>query len=154
MSVILTPLYVCELVYMHILILCICFCAHVCTRLFMYSYLCVQILMFIWICLRVFVCLHVYELLIFVYTVHNYKSIKNFQKNICHHPGLFFWVHLAGWKKKLSFWDGKIALILIYNLFVTKKIFFWNEHQKKFLTHPFLVDPVGWQQTNIFLSLA
>lgn len=101
MSVILTPLYVYELVCMHIFTLCICFCAHVCTHLFMYSYLCVQILMFIWICLRVFVGLHVYELLIFVYTVRNHKSIKNFQRNICHHPGLFFWVHLAGWKKKI-----------------------------------------------------
>ena len=48
----------------------------------------------------------------------------------------------------------KIALILIYNiLFVTKKIFFRNEHQKIFLTCTFLVDPVEWRQTKIFLSL-
>ena len=32
-----------------------------------------------------------------------------------------------------------IALILIYNIFVTKKIFFMNEHQKKILTRTFLV---------------
>ena len=39
----------------------------------------------------------------------------------------------------------KIALILIYNIFVTK-FFFFQE-----LT--FWMDSVGWQQTNIFLSL-
>ena len=38
----------------------------------------------------------------------------------------------------------KIALILIYNIFVTK--FFFQE-----LT--FWIDSVGWYQTNIFLSL-
>ena len=48
----------------------------------------------------------------------------------------------------------KIALLLIYNIFVTKKFFFRNEYQKKFLNCIFLVDPVGWWQTNIFLSLA
>ena len=48
----------------------------------------------------------------------------------------------------------KIGLILIYNIFVTKKIFFGNEHQKMFLTRTFLVGPVGWRQINIFLSLA
>ena len=37
----------------------------------------------------------------------------------------------------------KIVLILIYNILVTKKIFFGNEHQKIFLTRTFLVDPVG-----------
>ena len=39
------------------------------------------------------------------------------------------------------------------NIFVTKKKFFRNEDQKIFLHHTFLVDLVGWQQTNIFLSL-
>ena len=34
-----------------------------------------------------------------------------------------------------------------------KKVF-RNEHQKNFLTCTFLVDPVRWRQTNIFLSLA
>ena len=48
----------------------------------------------------------------------------------------------------------KMALILIYNIFVTKNIFFRNEHQKHFFTRTFLVDPVGWRQTNIFLSVA
>ena len=48
----------------------------------------------------------------------------------------------------------KIALILIYNIFVTKKVFFRNEHQKKILTRTFFVDPVGWRQTNIFLNVA
>ena len=48
----------------------------------------------------------------------------------------------------------KIALILIYNTFVTENFFFRNEHQKKNLTRTFLVDPVGWRQTNIFLRLA
>ena len=37
----------------------------------------------------------------------------------------------------------KIALILTYNIFVTKNIFFRNEHEKDFLTRTFLVDPVG-----------
>ena len=37
----------------------------------------------------------------------------------------------------------KIAVILIYNIFVTKKSFFKNEHHKKILTRTFLVDPVG-----------
>ena len=37
----------------------------------------------------------------------------------------------------------KIALILIYNIFVTQKDFFRNERQKYFLTRTFLVDPVG-----------
>ena len=40
------------------------------------------------------------------------------------------------------------------NIFVTKKIFFVTEHRKNFFTHKFLVDPVGWRQTNIFLGLA
>ena len=39
------------------------------------------------------------------------------------------------------------------NIFVTKNVFSRNEHQKNFLTRKFLVDPVGWRQTNIFLSL-
>ena len=67
----------------------------------------------------------------------------------------------------LLFWDGliiKIALILIYNVFVIKVcvfffvfvfvFFFRNKHQKDSLTCTFLVHPVRWQQTNIFLSLA
>ena len=48
----------------------------------------------------------------------------------------------------------KMTLILIHNIFVTKKNFFRNEHQKKFMTRTFLVDPIEWRQTNIFLSLA
>ena len=48
----------------------------------------------------------------------------------------------------------KIASILIYNIFVTEIFFFRNEHKKIFLTRTFVVDPVGWRQTNIFLSLA
>ena len=48
----------------------------------------------------------------------------------------------------------KKTVILIYNIFMTKKPFFKNEHQKKILTRTFLVDSVGWRQTNIFLSLA
>ena len=48
-------------------------------------------------------------------------------------------------KKKIfyHFEMEKVALILIYNIFVTKKIFFRNEHQKNLLTRTFLVDPVG-----------
>ena len=46
------------------------------------------------------------------------------------HPGLLFRVHSAGWKKKISFWDGKDS-INPYDIFVTKKITFRNEHQKK-----------------------
>ena len=45
----------------------------------------------------------------------------------------FFWVHTAG--QKIFFYHfemEKIALFFIYNLLVTKKIFFRNEHQKKF----------------------
>ena len=30
-----------------------------------------------------------------------------------------------------------------YNMLLTKKTFFWNEHQKKILTRAFLVDPAG-----------
>ena len=56
--------------------------------------------------------------------------------------------------KKYHFEMEKIALILTDNIFVTKKNFFRNEHQKHFLTHAFLVDPVGRWQTNIFLSQA
>ena len=64
---------------------------------------------------------------------------------VCRHPGLFFRVHPAGRKKGFfyHFEMEKIALILIYNIFVTKKILFRNEHQKKFLARTFLVDPVG-----------
>ena len=59
--------------------------------------------------------------------------------------GKFFFYH---------FKMEKIPLILIYNIFVTKNFFFRNEHQKWFLPRRFLLDPVGWRQTNIFLSLA
>ena len=40
------------------------------------------------------------------------------------------------------------------NIFVTKKKFFqeWAS-KKKFFTRTFLVDPVGWRQVNLFLSL-
>ena len=58
--------------------------------------------------------------------------------------GIFFFYH---------FEIEKIALILIDNIFVTKKLFFRNKHQKIFLTRTFLVEPVGWRQTNTFLSL-
>ena len=37
------------------------------------------------------------------------------------HPGLLFRVHSAGWKKKISFWDGKDS-INPYDIFVTKKL--------------------------------
>ena len=36
---------------------------------------------------------------------------------------------------------GKIALIVIYNIFMTKKNFFRYEHQKKILTHTFSCRP-------------
>ena len=58
----------------------------------------------------------------------------------------------VGKKSFYHFEMERIALILIYNIFVTKKIFFRNEHQKKFLARTFLVDPVEWRQTNIFKS--
>ena len=75
---------------------------------------------------------------------------------VCRHPGLYFWVHPTG-RKNFIFYHfemEKIALIPVYNIFVTKNFFFRNEHPKKFLTCAFLVDLVGWRQTNIFLSLA
>ena len=58
----------------------------------------------------------------------------------------------VGKKSFYHFEMERIALILIYNIFVTKKIFFRNEHQKNFLARTFLVDPVEWRQTNIFKS--
>ena len=70
------------------------------------------------------------------------------------HLELFFPVHPASREKNYHFEMEKVALILIYNIFATKKIFFRNEYQEKILTRTFLVDPVGWQQANIFLSLA
>ena len=48
----------------------------------------------------------------------------------------------------------KIALTPICNIIVTKKISWGMKIKKKILTGTFLVDPVGWRQTNIFLSLA
>ena len=62
---------------------------------------------------------------------------------VCRHPGLFFRVHPA--RRKMSFYHfemEQIALILIFNMFVTKTIFFSNEDQKNFVTRKFLVDPV------------
>ena len=74
---------------------------------------------------------------------------------VCLHPGLFFRVHLASWKSFFyHFKMEKIVLILIYNIFVTKKFFYRNEHQKNFSSRTFLVDPVKAGPTNIFLSLA
>ena len=69
-------------------------------------------------------------------------------KNMLHwsHPGVF--LRTPGRSEKIFFYHfemEKIALILIYNIFVTKKLFFRNEHQKFFLTHMFLEDPVGWR---------
>ena len=83
----------------------------------------------------------------------NQARLKNMW--VCRHPGLFFLVHPAGREKKIHhFQFEKIALILIRNISVTKNFFFRNEHQKNFLTCKFLVGPVEWRQTNIFLSLA
>ena len=59
---------------------------------------------------------------------------------VCRHPGVFFEMK-------------KIELILFYNIFVTKKIFWGMNIKNIFSTCKFLVDPVGWRQTNIFLSL-
>ena len=92
---------------------------------------------------------------------HLFTSDSSFNKArlknmlVCRHPGLFF-LSTPGRSEKFfyHFEMEKIALILIYNIFVTKKIFFRNEHQKHFLTRTFLADPVRWRQTNIFLSLA
>ena len=39
-------------------------------------------------------------------------------------------------------------------IYMWLKIFFSGMSIEKTLTHAFLVDPVGWRQTNIFLSLA
>ena len=59
---------------------------------------------------------------------------------VCHHSGLFFRVHLAGRKKNhfLSFEMEKIALILIYNIFVTKNFFSGMNIKKFFLPAHFL----------------
>ena len=54
----------------------------------------------------------------------------------------------VGKKKIYNFEMEKTSLILIYNIFVTKKIFFRNK--QKILTCMILVDSVGWRQTNIF----
>ena len=63
---------------------------------------------------------------------------------VCRHADLFFRVHPAGREKKNYHLEmEKIALILIYNIFVIKKKTFRNEHQEKFLTRTFFVDPVG-----------
>ena len=93
-----------------------------------------------WLLLTLFLCLHKVRL-------------KNML--VCHHLGLFFRVHPTG--RNFFFFHHfeieKIALILIDNIFVTTKLFFRNKHQKIFLTRTFLVEPVGWRQTNTFLSL-
>ena len=64
---------------------------------------------------------------------------------VCRHLGLFF-SSTPSWLEKNflnQFEMEKIALILIYNIFVTKKIFFSNENQKNFLICTFLVDLLG-----------
>ena len=48
-----------------------------------------------------------------------------------HHPGLLFQVHPTSQKKKKFFEMEKIALIVIYNIFVTKNNF-WNMNIKKY----------------------
>ena len=55
----------------------------------------------------------------------------------------FEYTRLVQKKKNYHFKIEKIALILIYNIFVTKFFFFRNEHTKVFLTHMFLVDSIG-----------
>ena len=73
---------------------------------------------------------------------------------VCRHPGLFFRVHPAS--RKFFFFIiemKKIALILIYNMFVTKKGFQEWTSKKIFDLH-ISCRPVRWRQTNIFLSLA
>ena len=77
---------------------------------------------------------------------YNYKFVRARLKNmlVFRHLDLFIRVHPAGRKKKFYHSEmGKLALILIYNTFVTKRFFFKNEHQKFFLTRMFLVDLVG-----------
>ena len=58
----------------------------------------------------------------------------------------------AGKKNFYHFEMEKIALKLIYNMFVTKNVFFqeWTP-KKKFSFRTFLEDLVGWRQTIIFL---
>ena len=67
---------------------------------------------------------------------YNYNFGRTRLKNMlfCRHLGPFIRVHPAGQKKNYHFEMEKIALIRIYNTFVT---------QKKKLTRMFLVDPVG-----------
>ena len=96
-----------------------------------------------------FICFYIIQ---FIYNSITWVRLKNML--VCNHTGLFFRVLLAGRKNFFYHFEmEKIALILIYNIFVTKKTFFRNEYQKKFLTLTFLVDPVRWRQTNVFLSL-
>ena len=68
-------------------------------------------------------------------------------------PGSVF-LTTPDWPEKNFFYHfeiGKIASVLIYNIFVTKEFFFKNERQKNCLTCMFLVDLVRWRQT-IFKS--
>ena len=76
---------------------------------------------------------------------YNYNFGRTRLKNMlfCRHLGRFIRVHPAGQKKNYHFEMEKIALIRIYNTFVTQNFFFKNVHQKKKLTRMFLVDPVG-----------
>ena len=60
---------------------------------------------------------------------------------VCGHPGLFFRVHPADRKNFFYQFETENNSINIYNIFVTKKTFFWNEYQKKFMTRTSLVDP-------------
>ena len=81
----------------------------------------------------------------------NRATLKNML--VCHHPDLFL-----AYTRPVGFFFyhfemEKIALILVYNIFETKNSFS-GMNMKKNLTGMFLVDSVGWGQTNIFLSLA
>ena len=72
---------------------------------------------------------YVYELTLNVVTAYKRKRLKKINqarlKNMlaCRHMGLFFPVYLVGRKKIYHFEMEKIALILIYDIFVTKKFF-------------------------------
>ena len=59
---------------------------------------------------------------------------------VCRHAGFFFssTPGRSEQKKFYHFEMENVALIFIYNIFVTKKFFFRNKHQKENLTRPFL----------------
>ena len=69
-------------------------------------------------------------------TVTIWKLMEYGNKNmlVCRHPGLFFRLHSAG--RNFFFFNHfemeKIALIFIYNIFVTKKNYFQEWTSKKF----------------------